>query len=117
MSAAQAICALIGLTGASASYAYGTKFEKQITVDEKFDRIYGNDQMTRQCFAIADTENNIFHISRSFWYWKWYSTETWNNMKKGETYNVKGYGVRCGPLNIYPNIIETELVAKSKISE
>ena len=42
MSVLQVICGLVGLTGASASYAYGTKFEKQITVDEKFDRIYGN---------------------------------------------------------------------------
>jgi hypothetical protein len=101
---------LILLAVISAGYSYGTKFNKKITVDEKFERVYGNKEMTRQIFSVSDMDNNVYKVSKSLWYWKWYSTETWNGMKKGETYNIKGYGLRCGFLNLYPNIISAEKI-------
>lgn len=111
------ILGIAGIGGMSALYSYGTKFEKQITVDEKFERIVGDNGFPKQVFIVSDTENNIYKVSKSFWYWKWYSTETWNNMKKGETYNVEGYGIRYGMLSIYPNIIEVKPVNKSNSCE
>ncbi len=109
------ICAgLAGLTGLSAAYSYGTGFEKQITVDEKFERVRGGEKSTKQVFCVSDTENNIYKVCPSFWYWKFYSTETWNNMKKGEKYDIKGYGLRFGPLSIYPNITEAKHIDKNE---
>lgn len=92
----------------SAIYSYGTKFEKKITIDEKFERVAGNKNSTKQIFSVSDTENNVYKVNRSLWYWKWYSTELWNGLKKGETYNVTGYGLRCGMISLYPNIIVAE---------
>nr|QKF94890.1 hypothetical protein Fadolivirus_2_4 [Fadolivirus 2] len=110
---AEGIAGIVGISsllGLSAVYSYGTRFEKRITIDDKFERIIGNQNSTKQVFSISDKENNIYKVVPSFWYWKWYSTETWNNFKKGETYDIKGYGVRYGPLSIYPNIISAEQV-------
>jgi len=107
------LAGLTGLTGLSAAYSYGTQFEKKITIDEKFERVRGNKDSVAQIFSVADTDNNIYSVRRSLWYWKWYSTETWNSLKKGETYHVKGYGIRCGPLSLYPNIISAEKVPSS----
>jgi hypothetical protein len=95
--------------GISAMYSYGTKFEKKITIEEKFERVQGGKNSTKQVFSIYDTENNAYQVNRSLWYWKWYSTELWNGLKKGETYNVTGYGLRCGMISLYPNIIEAKL--------
>ena len=97
----------------SAGYAYKTKFTKQITIDEKFEQVNGNKDRTRQLFHVSDTEKNIYKVVPSVWYWKWHHTETWNNMKKGETYNVIGYGYRIGILNIYPNIISIEQISNN----
>lgn len=105
---------LAGLTCLSACYSYKTKFEKTIIVDNKFDRVVGNKDSTRQVFSVADTENNIYTVSKSLWYWKWYSTETWNGLKEGETYAVEGYGVRYGLLSLYPNIISAKHIPKIK---
>lgn len=113
MSTAQCILGLVGLaglTGCSAAYSYGTKFEKTITIDEKFERIRGDKNSTRQVFSVSDTANNVYKVAPSLWYWKWYSTETWNGMKKGESYHVQGYGMRFGFLSVYPNIISAEHV-------
>jgi hypothetical protein len=106
---------ILGLAGLSAGYSYGTKFEKEITVDGKFERVRGNKDGVRQIFSVSDTDNNVYEVSPSFWYWKWYSTETWNRLKSGETYRVKGYGLRCGPLSLYPNIIFAEQIAKKNV--
>ena len=105
---------LAGSAGISACYSYKTHFEKQITIDDKFERIVGNDNSVNQVFSVSDTENNIYKVSKSFWYWKWYSTETWNNLKKNETYKIEGYGVRFGPLSLYPNIISAQHIHKIK---
>jgi hypothetical protein len=104
------IFAITGLFGLSAGYSYGTQFEKNITVAEKFERVSGNQDYVKQIFGVSDTDNNTYQVHPSLWYWKWYSTETWTNMKPGETYHVKGYGIRHGFLGLYPNIISTSQV-------
>ena len=110
------LAGLLGLTGLSAGYSYGTKFEKEITIDEKFERIRGNKESVKQIFSVADTENNVYKVSHSLWYWQWYSTETWNSLKKGENYRITGYGIRSGPLSLYPNIINAQHIPKSDMN-
>lgn len=104
---------LLSLIGCSALYSYGTQFEKKITIDEKFQRVRGNKDGVRQIFSVSDRDNNVYKVSPSFWYWKWYATETWNHLKIGETYLVNGYGIRCGFLSLYPNIISAQHIPKS----
>lgn len=99
---------LLIATCTKAIYTYSTKFDKTITIDEKFERVVGGKDSTSQVFCISTTNNEIYKVSKSLWYWKWYSTETWNSLKKGQTYNVTGYGWRCGPISLYPNIISCE---------
>jgi hypothetical protein len=106
----------LGLLGVSISgsamYAYGTKFNKTITIDDKFERVSGDQNGVSQIFTVSDRDNNVYRVSRSLWYWQWYSTELWNKMKKGETYNVTGYGIRLGFLSMYPNIISIQHIDK-----
>jgi len=113
MSFLRVFSGFLGLMGLSASYSYGTKFERKITIDDKFERVSGNKDSVRQILSVSDTDNNIYKVTKSLWYWQWYSTETWNRLKRGETYNVKGYGIRFGPLSIYPNIISAEHIPKN----
>lgn len=105
------ICMCIGVTSLGvikACYAYGTKFTKQITIDDKFERVSGNNTGVRQIFTVSTTNDEIFKVTQSLWYWKYYPTETWNSLKKGRTYTVTGYGWRNGFLSLYPNIIEAK---------
>jgi hypothetical protein len=95
-----------------AAYTYGTKFNKTITIDEKFNRVEGDEKSTRQIFCISTTDGEVYNVRKSLWYWKFYHTETWNSLKKGQTYNVTGYGWRYGLLSMYPNLIEAKLVSE-----
>lgn len=86
--------------GTSSIYASLTKFQKVITIDQKFNRVKGS-----HIFSMSDTENNVYQINHSLWYWHWYPTELWTSLKEGETYCIKGYGLRHGFLGLYPNVI------------
>ena len=99
------VTAMIGSTvGLSAIYAYGTQFEKDIVINKKYERIKGSKNSTSQIFMVSDSENNHYRVSKSVWFWQWYSTEMWSDMEEYKEYHVKGYGIRFGPLGTYPNI-------------
>lgn len=100
--ALRVIGGLAGLTAVTSSlYAYLTGFRKEITVAEKFTRVRGDGHI----YSLSDTDNQVYLVNRSLWYWQWYPAELWTSLKPGQTYRIKGYGVRNGFLQLYPNII------------
>jgi hypothetical protein len=83
------------------NYLIETKFEKNITIKEKY--IYrGN----RTNFIVVDTDNKHYIVSDSIQYWQFYSRELWTSLKIGETYTVDGYGKRFSFLcvDVFPHI-------------
>lgn len=104
--------AIISLTILKASYAYKTKFNKKITIDKKFERVVGNKHGTTQVYCVSTTDGEIYQLSKSIWYWQFYSAEMWTSLKKGHTYEITGYGWRQGFLSLYPNIVKIKEIEK-----
>jgi hypothetical protein len=100
------ILGTVGLpVGLSDVYSYKTPFKKEITIAKKFTKV---DILNR--FCVADTNHNIYQVNQSLWYRKWYSTETWEKIEEGQTYQVEGYGIRQGFFDMYPNITSADQV-------
>ena len=99
---------LSGLMMVKAGYTYGTTFNKKITVEDKFERVTGDKSSTSQVFCVSTKDGEVYHVRKSLWYWQFYSTELWSNLKKEKTYEIKAYGWRIGMLSIYPNIVDVK---------
>lgn len=101
------IIGVVGIfVGGSASYTYSTKFDRVITVKDKYITNYDN----RANLMIVDNENNIFRVSRSLWLLKFDNAETWNKLEKDKSYNITGYGIRIPFLRMYPHIVNTKSI-------
>lgn len=94
-------------------YVFSTKFTKTITVKKTYtgveDESSGNgyyDMFTT--YMVVDTNNNVYQVSNSVWFWEWDAPEEWGKLSKGRTYTVNGYGKRMGLLGMYPQIITIE---------
>jgi hypothetical protein len=57
-----------------------------------------------------DTNNNHYHLGRNKWYQQICSSETYYQIKEGETYVIKGHGSRDTWNNHYPIIFSCERV-------
>jgi len=101
---------LTAVCGIGLGYAYGTKFEDTITVDDKFTEVKGNKETTTHVHCVSDTTGKIYTVCPSLAYLQFNSTEIWNSLKKEQKYNITGYGWRVGFFGMYPNIIKAELV-------
>jgi hypothetical protein len=82
-------------------YQYGTRFEKVITVDEKY--TYGKGSNNSQ--SISDKDNNVYFVKDSIYYLHFSSLEVFNSLDVNKKYKVNGYGVRVPVLGLYPIII------------
>ena len=83
-------------------YQYGTRFEKVITVDEKF--TYGKGSGNSQ--SISDKDNNIYFVKDSLYYLHFSSLEVFNSLDVNGRYRISGYGKRVPALGLYPIIIK-----------
>lgn len=82
-------------------YVFKTKFTRDIIVQEKYQRI----EEGRHVYMVVDAKNNHYCVRRSLLFWSLYPAENWQFLKQGKIYKITGYGIRCGILNIYPNIV------------
>jgi len=83
-------------------YQYGTRFEKVITVDEKY--TYGKGSGNSQ--SVSDKENNIYFVRNSIYYLHFSSLEVFNSLDTNKRYKINGFGVRVPALGLYPIIIK-----------
>lgn len=61
-------------------------------------------------YYIADTNGNTYIVEDLIFLGKWNSSDLYNGMKIGYTYQVKTCGLRIRFLDNYPNINEFELL-------
>ena len=96
------IIPIIGLI--KSSYAFGTTFEKNLIVKDKYiKRIDGI-----QRHIIVDSNNNIYIIGKSLWYLTFNNEERWYKININDNYKVNGYGRSLPFLHIYPNLINVK---------
>ena len=98
-----AIIIILGLFYSLIVYQF-TKFEKIITVDEKYTRY----RRRSSNYNIIDTEGNIYQIDNLWFKFDYNRGNDYAKLKEGKQYKVKGYGFRAGFLNSYQKIYEVE---------
>lgn len=55
------------------------------------------------------TENEVFNNVDTLWHWKWNSSDFYNKIEAGKTYELTVYGYRIPFLSGYRNIISYQL--------
>lgn len=81
-------------------YIFFTRFERTITVDEKY--THGSRKNYYQ--KLSDTDGNIYVVKNSIIMMHWTSMELFNKLDIGKQFRISGYGVRIPFLGIIPNI-------------
>lgn len=91
---------------AHSSYAYGTKRDRTITIDDRYQLMpsFGSMQM------IKEKEGSHYAVPSSFWFWQFKSPELWRSLENGKTYAVTTYGWRIPVLGMFPNIVSAHEV-------
>lgn len=61
-----------------------------------------------ECTKLIGTDHGVFEDQDSALYWKWNSSDFYNNMSPGHEYTFSVVGWRIPILSTYPNIITCE---------
>jgi hypothetical protein len=83
-----------------------TKFEKVITIYEKYTRY----RRKGSNYNLIDTDGNIYQIDNLWFKFDYNRADDYAKLKEGKQYKVKGYGFRAGFLESYQKIYEVESV-------
>ena len=75
-------------------------FEHTITIKDK--SILSN--RSNSTYRIVDTNNNIYNVVNVWFIGDFNRSEDYYFVNIGQTYKVKGYGIRIDALGIYPSI-------------
>jgi len=81
-----------------------TKFEKVLTVEEKYTRY----RRSGSNYNLVDTDGNIYQIDNLWFKFDYNRGDDYAKIKVGKQYKVKGYGFRFGFLESYQKIYEVE---------
>ena len=100
---------LAGIVGLSMAYAYGTKFEKNITVKKNYTRVTRYmDGPPNHIYMISDSNNDSYALKKSLLYNHWNNNKLWVELEENSSHKVTGFGWRIPMLDIYPVIIKTD---------
>lgn len=112
------VSGIVTLVGICASYAYGTKFEKNITVKKNYQRV-GNsiEGPAHHIYMVSDSENNSYSVSKSLWYNQWNNNKLWNELEENSSHKIVGYGWRIPIFDVYPVIIRSDKISIDKVEE
>ena len=73
----------------------------KITIKSKYifyDRMYK--------LMISSTDGKIYNVGNNLWYMHFTSSEMWESLKEGKTYNLTTFGRRIPILDMYPVIYQ-----------
>ena len=87
--------------------SYGNVKEIEITVKDKYIK-KGAGSESGDKYLVVDTNNNTYEITDLTFIGKWNSTDLYNGLDVGETYNITTSGIRNGFFSMYPNINKIE---------
>jgi hypothetical protein len=94
------------------AYVYFTKSDdggdNKITVKEKYVLPGGPTPNIGTTLMIIDDKNRHYALPNSLWFNHWSAPELWSSLKIDHHYHVRQYGVRCGILGLFPNIVATK---------
>ena len=85
---------------------YFTKFEKTITIADKFVKP-GNKKSN---YTVIDNNDNTYTITDNILLWEFNSGDDYAEMKIGKTYKVYGYWFRYPMFGFFPKIYKYEVV-------
>ena len=100
------ILLIIGSVTVPAVVAYSTDETVTITVKDK-ERVV----TYKTSKYLVFTDKGVYENTDTVWYWKWDSSDVYNALEVGKTYQVKVYGFRVPFLSWYKNIVELDLIA------
>lgn len=92
---------ILCLIFSSAIIAYSTDKEVTVTITNKENIVSNNDSK-----YLIFTNNGVYQNSDTMWYWKWDSSDFYNQIEIGKEYTFRVYGFRIPFLSMYKNIIE-----------
>ena len=96
---------VIGLLLISPIIAYSTDELVVFNVKDKERVVTGSgDSMTSK--YLVYTDKGVYENTDTIWYWKWNSSDVYNDLEVGKTYQVKVYGFRIPFLSWYKNVVE-----------
>ena len=78
--------------------------EREITVVDKYIKRNGKADM----YLVVDENKNTYKITDLFFKFKFNSTDLYNELEVGQTYNIKTSGFRIKILSQYPNVNKIE---------
>lgn len=82
-------------------FCYSTYFTKTIQIKSIN---YMKNTNNHGLNIIADTDNNIYTVHNSLYYGFFTASELYSNFTVGQSYKIKGYGLRVPILGMYPNV-------------
>jgi len=85
---------------------FTTHFEKKITVSNKYVRT------TRRSsrYHVVDQNDENYRVTNVWFKGDFNRGDRYGMLKEGESYKIKGYGIRIPVLNMYKNIYSVEKV-------
>ena len=85
-----------------------TRFERTITIDSNLAYGSGSGKYSNVSNMVGDTEGRVYKIRNVLLLWKFRAAEIQATLKSGNSYKVKGYGLRIPFLGMYPTIYDAE---------
>ena len=82
---------------------YVSQFEKVITVKTKSNFATGaGSKKNSMQNIVMDTQGKVYSFSDSLIFWSFKTTNNYIKIKEGETYKIKGFGIRFPFFSMYP---------------
>lgn len=82
-----------------------TKFEKKITIKEKYMRGYRR----QGDYFIVDTDNNVYRLADLWFIGEFDRGDDYAKIEDGKTYVIKGYGKRIPVISMFPRVYDIAL--------
>lgn len=98
---------VLGLMALSPIIAYSTDEIVSFTVKDKERVVTGSGDSISSKYLVY-TDNGVYENTDTVWYWKWNSSDVYNELEVGKNYQVKVYGFRVPFLSWYKNIVEVD---------
>ena len=89
-------------------YVWLTRFNRTITIKEKYNFASGSGKYQNLNNTVMDSEGRMYSISNSLPLLHFKAAEVMMAINKDKSYTVKGYGWRVPILGMFPNIVDVK---------
>lgn len=101
---------ILFLVGFSAYYAYGTDKYLDIEINHT-ERVQDGDSSR---YLIYTKNHGVLQNTDSLWYWKFRSSDIYNDLVNAKTARCHVYGWRIGFFSSYPDIIDCTVTSRKE---